>query len=1311
MPNETETPAMQSVYPTQSGDGNMPSESVLGSEPSNPRKALIVEDIREAERELKERGYSCDRITHNELLSSDGTEYTGKLLKGDYSMLWISTPSDWHVRTSKATPHWQRIKQWIQKAIILGIMLVLFGSPGFLWKLPNIQETIQESNMTSVRMRLCHFGDKFNRSEQQPSGSYLQVATNAKISPKKWQCQCKIPIQEHALDWYGREPERTIWRKKVTSKLIKELCNALELHNILDVMTSPSSIPTLLQVQAELLPTDSRLKQKERLTKLKEAGLKPVKKIKHTEPGNDDCGDDISGLGPDAVLLGYDAITELISSSDEEDLFIAIPRSIRDGQTGFNSAISHLCYGRNNKVDLVELCGGAGRISQVAFRRGLVSGGNLDLVTGVDLGDPQVQKAFTHYLETCYVLVVVLQPHCRSVGSFSSYNYQMNYYTWKQHFDEDLPHLQYCGKVALKQMRLGRYFLREQPAGSKLDGVEPWPAVQDHESVKTVLMDQCMAGAKDEQGYPVRKITEWTSNSEILLKPFAKCVCDNSHIHGTPTGKALEKMKLYSWKLCGIVVDGIQAIKQAVKSQAVLTACQSTSSYPVTSTGTEPSDEPPVRVPHKGLGCPACNNSLRRDSPQHTRNPKTCRQSHVKPQYWSCPACVDDKGRNPRLSDPGHTFQAGECRFVGRGPKPREGAHPREPRATATTHPSSEASGYDATQAEQVSGNGDVPSDEPAKRGPDSYQRTKRTYSSTGSGVARLPDWSRFDIQISLRNLRSYEPAVITRELRKLHLRWWHAREPKMRTLLQAAGLDEARLAMIKPIIDTCRECRAWQKRGNVVMPSVEITTKFNQAGECDLMFYKRSIAFHIIDRAIRLSGGSHVTDKTTETLLTAYATTWVHWNGPFELLYSDGELGLNNADAIAELKRLGTQLRVRAPGQHARIIESRNSMLRHVMHMIEEDLKRHGHSIPFPRLLAEAIFVVNAFTFYNGTSPYNAYTGRQPACLPDLENADFPKEGESSDGLREQRIREAGIEAITQSTAVAKINRALKTSTTVDGSRLFKVGDLMDYHRTTTTKDEHGGWNGPYPVVRNEPDRGMVICAQGNREINVRYPDARLTLFVEAIWTMEHGHDNDAMELILNHITRMQAGKRPETFGYEFTGKPARFQLTGATRLAPKVYMALQYIVRNYFRISDVIAIRLGKSIHSVNAYAPANRSVLVHYTSDTDPDFHYYESEDTALNIRDITGNPKARIIQCLVRDGCQSAMDDNADIAQEMMQETLPPHVQQGRSSSSSEHSGPPTPVNIDIGGNLPTIHETSETDSVDLIMESFYAELMN
>ena len=272
------------------------------------RKALIVEDIREAEIELKEKGYECDRITHNELLSSSGAEYTGKLLKGDYSLLWISTPNDWYVRAKKTTSHWQRLHHWIQKAMLLGILLILFGPPGFFWKVPNVKETIQESKMTVLRMRLCHFGDQYDKSSKsKPSGSYLQLATTAKLSHKKWQCNCTIPIQDHTLDWYGRHPEQAEWRRKISVKFVKEVCNTIpgiveahgnlhsntKVHAIQDGMTSP--LPTNSDTEQNLpnpetnlpnpsisLPTDARLRQKERLTKLKEAGLKPKKKKTYT---------------------------------------------------------------------------------------------------------------------------------------------------------------------------------------------------------------------------------------------------------------------------------------------------------------------------------------------------------------------------------------------------------------------------------------------------------------------------------------------------------------------------------------------------------------------------------------------------------------------------------------------------------------------------------------------------------------------------------------------------------------------------------------------------------------------------------------------------------------------------------------------------------------------------------------------------------------------------------------------------------------------------------------------------------------------
>ena len=132
-----------------------------------------------------------------------------------------------------------------------------------------------------------------------------------------------------------------------------------------------------------------------------------------------------------------------------------------------------------------------------------------------------------------------------------------------------------------------------------------------------------------------------------------------------------------------------------------------------------------------------------------------------------------------------------------------------------------------------------------------------------------------------------------------------------MRAILSAAGLDEARLSLIKPIVDTCRECRCWQRPGNKNVVSASLPTKFLEEGECDIMFYNSNAGpekkiFHIIDRAIRLADGQLITDKTTETFLTAYVDSWFKRNGPFKTLYSDGESALNCEAAKDELKRLG---------------------------------------------------------------------------------------------------------------------------------------------------------------------------------------------------------------------------------------------------------------------------------------------------------------------------------------------------------------------------------------------------------------------
>ena len=103
-------------------------------------------------------------------------------------------------------------------------------------------------------------------------------------------------------------------------------------------------------------------------------------------------------------------------------------------------------------LDICELCGGEGRTSQIAVRRRLKTGKNFDLVTGFDLGNPRHQQEVLQYVAANHVMIVVMAPSCRSTGAPSYLNAHIHYETWKATFEEDMPHIMFCGRVALLQI-------------------------------------------------------------------------------------------------------------------------------------------------------------------------------------------------------------------------------------------------------------------------------------------------------------------------------------------------------------------------------------------------------------------------------------------------------------------------------------------------------------------------------------------------------------------------------------------------------------------------------------------------------------------------------------------------------------------------------------------------------------------------------------------------------------------------------------------------------------------------------------------
>ena len=100
-------------------------------------------------------------------------------------------------------------------------------------------------------------------------------------------------------------------------------------------------------------------------------------------------------------------------------------------------------------LDIVEICGGDARPSQIAVRRQMPSGENFDLRNGYNLNDKRRQDAVWEYFKRCRPLVAVMAPTCTPFGPMSHLNYQINYDGWLRSYDLAAPHGRFCGRIAL----------------------------------------------------------------------------------------------------------------------------------------------------------------------------------------------------------------------------------------------------------------------------------------------------------------------------------------------------------------------------------------------------------------------------------------------------------------------------------------------------------------------------------------------------------------------------------------------------------------------------------------------------------------------------------------------------------------------------------------------------------------------------------------------------------------------------------------------------------------------------------------------
>eukprot|EP00959_Pyramimonas_sp_CCMP1952_P133038 2781332-Pyramimonas_sp.AAC.1 len=117
-----------------------------------------------------------------------------------------------------------------------------------------------------------------------------------------------------------------------------------------------------------------------------------------------------------------------------------------------------------------------------------------------------------HYLDVCFVKVVMRKPSCRTTGLPSYFNAKVNCDIRHAHHIEDLPHIKFCGKVAVRQNDIRRFYLREQPVGTWVDQIPPWTTFAKDKGTCKVNVDQCATGLGDSHGVLIRKPTEIMAN-------------------------------------------------------------------------------------------------------------------------------------------------------------------------------------------------------------------------------------------------------------------------------------------------------------------------------------------------------------------------------------------------------------------------------------------------------------------------------------------------------------------------------------------------------------------------------------------------------------------------------------------------------------------------------------------------------------------------------------------------------------------------------------------------------------------------------
>ena len=480
-------------------------------------------------------------------------------------------------------------------------------------------------------------------------------------------------------------------------------------------------------------------------------------------------------------------------------------------------------------------------------------------------------------------------------------------------------------------------------------------------------------------------------------------------------------------------------------------------------------------------------------------------------------------------------------------------------------------------------------------------------------------DWSSMDLGTSFRELKSQDRSLVTRALRKLHLRWWHASNTKMHKLLEQAGAPQLALDLIKSVVDTCRICRSWKRPTAKSMSHVSQAQQFNEKVQLDLLFAGDEVILHLCDECTRFSVAELIKSRETSDILGAIKNSWIKYFNVPQLLVSDSEGALGSEEAAIWAERLGTSFKLLPRGAHATIVERHHETLRQLIHRISSQLKAERLSVNMTDIVAEAVRAKNSLLVINGFTPFQAVLGRTPNLLGESENPTVSMTADwvgGADSKHSTRLREIAVTAMVEGSAQERIKRAQTSQTRLAGEQLeLAVNDLVDVYRTPRTKD-NVGWRGPAKVVSIAGiEQGHVEVQWGSRVMSCRIQDIRKALMYPSMLQ----NDDHAFEVIRQHATSLS--NNCETYGMICTSKG--WQLSQAAAQRPHVFYAMLRVAHDVFQLPRCIGGRIGRGVaHTKGMYGTEN-SVLIWWPHNCPQLYRSMScSAMTDLNLKELFG-----------------------------------------------------------------------------------------